>query len=432
MGVTFAYAAEITKSERDANGDLIVYGKATGPDLDLDGQIADPAWLKSAMPGWMEWGNVREMHQPVAAGIGVELESIGDDWWLKSKCIDPNTAKKIEEGVLKGYSIGIKNAKVVKDAAAPGGRIVGGTIVETSYVDRPCNPTAKMTICKRAGHGLGSDPLRPVEVDDPGVAEPPPTTEDVTVVDTAPVPGGIPDAEGEGPGKDQPTGEITEKGSGSTPSNAGSRLGRSLAAQVRKLVPSLATLDKAAPAEDIADAQAAIAAVARLIMGEAESLAAGDMADAYQISILLDAICALKWFIECESTETAMTPAGMVTVELDAKPEVTKNNKAKDAGESKNIEDLVKTAIAEAREADSKRIEALEAELAKALQRPVPGGPVLTRSLGSIGDAEKRTEALTKASEYDRLAVEMRGVDSAVAAGYAKMAAEARALAGVK
>jgi hypothetical protein len=46
MGLTYAYAAEIVKSERDADGHLIVYGKATGPDLDLDGQICDPKWLK--------------------------------------------------------------------------------------------------------------------------------------------------------------------------------------------------------------------------------------------------------------------------------------------------------------------------------------------------------------------------------------------------
>jgi hypothetical protein len=151
MGIQYAYAADIVKAERDEEtGDLIVYGKATGPDLDLDEQICDEKWLKTAMPGWFEFANLREMHQPIAAGVGIELEQQGDDWFLKSRCVDPNTAKKIEAGVLKGYSVGIKSPKVVKDAAAPGGRITGGEIVEISYVDRPCNPTAKMAIAKAA------------------------------------------------------------------------------------------------------------------------------------------------------------------------------------------------------------------------------------------------------------------------------------------
>lgn len=161
MDITHAYAATVTKAERDAAGDLIVYGKATGPDVDLDAQICDPAWLKSAMPAWMTWGNLREMHQPIAAGIGIELAATGDDWMLKSKVVDDGTAKKIEAGALKGYSVGIKDAKVIKDASAPGGRIVGGTIVEVSYVDRPCNPTATLALTKAATSGR----LAPVDAD---------------------------------------------------------------------------------------------------------------------------------------------------------------------------------------------------------------------------------------------------------------------------
>jgi hypothetical protein len=50
----------------------MVYGKATGPDLDLDQQICDSEWLKTAMPRWAQWGNVREQHGPIAAGVGLE------------------------------------------------------------------------------------------------------------------------------------------------------------------------------------------------------------------------------------------------------------------------------------------------------------------------------------------------------------------------
>ena len=145
--ITYAYAGDIVKTQ-DEDGSLMVYGKATGPDLDLDEQVCDESWLKTAVPEWFKFGNVREMHQPIAAGIGVELNAEGDDWFLKSQVVHDNTARKIEAGALKGYSIGIKGAKVVHDDVAKGGRIVGGTIVEVSYVDRPCNPTAIANIAK--------------------------------------------------------------------------------------------------------------------------------------------------------------------------------------------------------------------------------------------------------------------------------------------
>ena len=113
------------------DGSLFVFGKATGPDLDLDRQICDADWLKTAMPQWMATGaNVREMHQSVAAGVGLELSADGNDWMLKSEVVDEGTKKKVEKGVLKGYSIGIKGARIVKSDDAPNGRIVGGQIVD--------------------------------------------------------------------------------------------------------------------------------------------------------------------------------------------------------------------------------------------------------------------------------------------------------------
>ncbi|MEV7006840.1 hypothetical protein [Streptosporangium sp. NPDC051022] len=185
MTITHAYAATVTKAERDAAGSLIVYGKATGPDVDLDAQICDPAWLKTAMPKWMTWGNLREMHQPIAAGIGIELAAEGDDWMLKSKVVDEGTAKKIEAGALKGYSVGIKNAQVVKDTAAPGGRIVGGEIVEVSYVDRPCNPTATLALTKAATSGE----LAPVDAEGHVLDVEKREQETVTIADLAKVVG---------------------------------------------------------------------------------------------------------------------------------------------------------------------------------------------------------------------------------------------------
>ncbi|MHB8671686.1 MAG: hypothetical protein ACYDAD_14195 [Acidimicrobiales bacterium] len=147
--IRHVYAAEIVKFERNEDGDLVVFGRATGPDLDADEQICDPDWLRAAMPDWYKWGNVREMHTPIAAGTGVELTETEDGGWdLSSVVVDPGSAKKVEKGVLRGYSIGIKNPRVIKDSTAKGGRIVGGQIVEISLVDRPCNPTCSLVTTK--------------------------------------------------------------------------------------------------------------------------------------------------------------------------------------------------------------------------------------------------------------------------------------------
>lgn len=174
--ITYIGLGDFTyKSTED--GTLLVFGKATGPDLDLDSQICDPEWLKSAMPLWFQTGaNIREQHSSIAAGVGLELASEGDDWYLKSEVVDPLTAKKVEKGVLKGYSIGIKGAKVIKDASAPGGRIVSGNIVEVSLVDRPANPTATVQIAKMVGEQME---LTKSEINQDSVHDELPATDDL-------------------------------------------------------------------------------------------------------------------------------------------------------------------------------------------------------------------------------------------------------------
>ena len=146
--ITYVGIGDITFKEAD-DGSMFVYGLATDPTLDLDQQICDPGWLKSAMPQWFKTGaNVREQHSSIAAGVGIELNADGDKWMLKSEVVDPVTQTKVRKGVLKGYSIGIKQAQVMKSDEAPNGVIVGGNIVEVSLVDRPANPSARIEIAK--------------------------------------------------------------------------------------------------------------------------------------------------------------------------------------------------------------------------------------------------------------------------------------------
>ena len=143
-----SYAA-IIKQEKQEDGSLLVYGKATDDSLDIDQQICDDTWLSSAMPEWFKsGGNIREQHSSIAAGVAKEYESKPDGHYISVLVVDPVSVKKVESGVLKGFSIGIKSPRVVRDQKAANGRIIDGQIVEVSLVDRPANPNAKLMLAK--------------------------------------------------------------------------------------------------------------------------------------------------------------------------------------------------------------------------------------------------------------------------------------------
>lgn len=154
MATETALFVPILKSEKQADGTLLVHGIATDTTLDSDEQVCDAEWLKSAMPDWFRWGNIREQHSHIAAGVAEEYKADGDQHFITARVVDPSSVKKVETGVLKGFSIGIQRARIATDEKAPGGRICGGTIVEVSLVDRPANPTATFTIAKSVGGEL--------------------------------------------------------------------------------------------------------------------------------------------------------------------------------------------------------------------------------------------------------------------------------------
>lgn len=146
-----SYAA-IIKQEKQDDGTLLVYGKATDDALDIDNQICDAGWLEKAMPEWFKsGGNIREQHSNIAAGVAKELDSKADGHYISALVVDPTSVKKVEAGVLKGFSIGIRAPRIVRDTKAANGRIIDGTIVEVSLVDRPANPNAKLMLAKSNG-----------------------------------------------------------------------------------------------------------------------------------------------------------------------------------------------------------------------------------------------------------------------------------------
>jgi len=150
MATDFTYAyAELIKADKHSDGTLTVYGKATDDSIDMDQQICDPAWLDTAMPQWFKsGGNIREQHSNIAAGVAKEYEAKSDGHYISALVVDPVSVKKVEAGVLKGFSIGIKSPRVVRDTKAVNGRIIDGQIIEVSLVDRPANPNAKLIMAK--------------------------------------------------------------------------------------------------------------------------------------------------------------------------------------------------------------------------------------------------------------------------------------------
>ena len=151
----------IEKADRHADGTMTVYGKATDDSLDIDKQICDGDWLDRAMPHWFKsGGNIREQHSNIAAGAAKNYELKADGHYITALVVDPVSVKKVENGVLRGFSIGIKNPRVVQDSKAANGRIIDGQIVEVSLVDRPANPNCQLVLAKAAS---GDETIMQVE-----------------------------------------------------------------------------------------------------------------------------------------------------------------------------------------------------------------------------------------------------------------------------
>jgi hypothetical protein len=135
------------KWEPQADGSVTVYGKATGPELDLDDQIIDADFARKGMKAWFDSAaNVRQMHSPLLlpAGKALTLEEEPDGQYITAKISEPGAAKLVNDGVYQAFSVGIAAPVIQRDRAARKGRIVGGEVVEVSLVDRPSNPTTKI------------------------------------------------------------------------------------------------------------------------------------------------------------------------------------------------------------------------------------------------------------------------------------------------
>lgn len=147
---------EIAKVEEQDDGTLKVWGVASSEAADSDGETITADAMKAALPDYMKFGAVREMHQPKAAGTALEVE-VGDDGVTKicAHVVDSEAIKKVQTGVYKGFSIG---GRVTGRDELKKTTITGLRLTEISLVDRPANPDAVITCYKADGIDL-DEPL---------------------------------------------------------------------------------------------------------------------------------------------------------------------------------------------------------------------------------------------------------------------------------
>jgi len=393
---TYAWAP-ITKSVKQDDGTLIVYGPATDAGLDRDEQRMNQEWLDQAMPLWKaEGGNIREQHdkhRAVGVAAGLTKDPQTGAHLLAAHVVDPIAVLKVEKKVLTGFSVGIKTPQVVMGKAdAPNGEIVGGKIIEVSLVDRPSNPRTSFTMVKADS----ADELEPV--DNPTIVEANDAgdTEDDTDGEPEPI-------EADGTKVDEP--DLTKSVS------ADQR--RKATQLIDQLTPDLAKYDETA---DIAGAEQAMALIARLIVSEATQLAAGRLDEARDISILLDAHRALEYFRRREQQQAA----GPETADMMLADQTTPDEGVSTT--SIDTPELIKAAVAEAIKPVEERAEELATQLAtlktEMAAMPQPGGPVLTRVRPTDVKANTTHQLREQASELLAKADQFGTVDLTLAAGY--------------
>jgi hypothetical protein len=138
----------IEKVEPQDDGTVRVHGIATSETVDDQDEIVRADAIRAALPDYMRFPALREMHQLSAAGTTLEAE-VGDDGMTRivAHVVDPVAVAKVKNKVYRGFSIGGRVTQ--RDAANPKA-ITGLVLGEISLVDRPANPAAVFDCWKAA------------------------------------------------------------------------------------------------------------------------------------------------------------------------------------------------------------------------------------------------------------------------------------------
>ena len=138
----------IQKVEPHDDGTVRVYGIATSEAVDEQGEVVRADAMRAAIPEYMRFPALREMHQLSAAGTTLEAE-VGDDGVTRivAHVVDPVAVAKVINQVYRGFSIG---GRITQREAVNPNTITGLVLTEISLVDRPANPEAVFDCWKAA------------------------------------------------------------------------------------------------------------------------------------------------------------------------------------------------------------------------------------------------------------------------------------------
>lgn len=140
--------ANITKVDEEKR---MVYGYASTEALDSQGEVIKREAIERALPDYMKFGNIREMHQPSAVGKTKEATMDDKGLYIGVKVVDDSAWAKVKEGVYSAFSIG--GRKLMQK----GREILDMVLTEISLVDRPANPEAVFDMYKAESNGEMSD-----------------------------------------------------------------------------------------------------------------------------------------------------------------------------------------------------------------------------------------------------------------------------------
>jgi len=121
----------------------MVYGWASTPDIDSDGEIIKAEALQKALPGYMKFPTIREMHQAKVAGTTKQADASDKGLYIGAYIPVGDAWQKVKEGLYRGFSIGGNVLKRV------GNVIQDIELVEISLVDVPANKAAVVELWKR-------------------------------------------------------------------------------------------------------------------------------------------------------------------------------------------------------------------------------------------------------------------------------------------
>jgi phage head maturation protease len=136
----------------------MIEGQATIEDEDAYGTVFSYDASKRAFEAWE--GNIREMHRGEAVGRALEVEFDDDNKAILVRAFiskgAESTWQKIQDGTLRGFSVGAKAPKSAWKTIERNGKqlpyLTSYRLVELSVVDNPATPKCDFAIIRAEGY----------------------------------------------------------------------------------------------------------------------------------------------------------------------------------------------------------------------------------------------------------------------------------------